>query len=439
MSIARMTFAAAIALLIGLWAAPAGASTTASLSASALNFGALQAGTTTTQSRTLAASFTPEAEGTQSATLVFSDDGPGSPQAVNLTEVGTAAGAEIATDTLAPSPMAFEQALNNSVERNLTITNTSTAESPIPLYISSLALSDAVDFGIAANGCPMYPQSLNAGQRCNVAVNFAPQSTGTINGTLTIANNTSDGTPPGTEQVALNGTTSACPIGDRLGPTPPRASPFLLDKGQDTLVTVTSVVPPDPNLISGSVTLLRLDSSGNVIANLGVMYDDGTHGDVQAGDGMYTTQVTFNDPVAPGELTGRRTLVYLAVQASYSGAPGCRQSNRNDREISEARPVTPDEYQAYSNALSAGGKFYHAEIMNGVEPEQARQDTIQFLLQQPGVIGAYEGQPSNSISVGMSSGLMGIISVQLDSTMGGGGSFLTTTRAYLSGCGKMAE
>ncbi|MGH7987565.1 MAG: choice-of-anchor D domain-containing protein, partial [Candidatus Binataceae bacterium] len=303
----------------------------------------------------------------------------------------------------APNPMAFAQALNNSQAENLTITNTSTAESPVPLYISSLALSDPVDFGIAENGCPMYPESLGAGARCNVAVNFAPQSAGTINGTLSISDNTTNSQP---ETVALNGTTSACPIGDRLGPTPPLVTPRLFSAGENTQLTVSSVVPPDPNLIPGSITLLQVDSNGNQIANLGQMYDDGTHGDVQAGDGNYTAQPTVNLPPPSQGLNYR---IYFAVQASYSVPPGCRQSNNNERQILVSKPPpTQAEMDAYSNAISAGGRFYESEIANGVSKTQAAQDLVRYLITSfPGVVVDARYDPSispNAVGVTFSNG-----------------------------------
>lgn len=41
---------------------------------------------------------------------------------------------------------------------------------------------------------------------------------------------------------------------------------------------------PFLGLIKSSVTLLRVDESGNLVATLGTMCDDGTHGDAQPGD-----------------------------------------------------------------------------------------------------------------------------------------------------------
>ncbi|HUO05835.1 MAG TPA: choice-of-anchor X domain-containing protein [Candidatus Binataceae bacterium] len=238
----------------------------------------------------------------------------------------------------------------------------------------------------------------------------APQALGTVSGNLMIADNTAATQP---ETVALLGSTLACPVGQRKGPTPPIATPRMFYEGEDTLVTVTSVVPPDPTLIPSSVTLLRVDSTGTVLKNLGQMYDDGTHGDAVGGDGQYTTQFIFNDPIAPGELTGRSTPVYLVVKASYSGSPSCRQSDFNERQILTGRPSTPEENQIVTNVLDAGAHEYVSLLAIGGKdagnPVKARQDLINWLKAQPGVVGAGIGPDGVTVGVDFTSGFHGLI------------------------------
>ncbi|HVN64379.1 MAG TPA: choice-of-anchor X domain-containing protein, partial [Candidatus Binataceae bacterium] len=252
-----------------------------------------------------------------------------------------------------------------SAEQFLTISNTGGN----PLYISSLALDDPMDFGIAGNDCPMAPQSLETGGNCQIALDFAPQSSGTIGGHLNIFNN-STATQP--EVVALSGSVTACPVGQPDGPDAPNASPRLFYSGEDTQLTVSSAVPPDPNLIPGTITLLEVDSSGNQIAVLGQMYDDGTHGDVNAGDGVYTAQPTVNISTAGA--------IYLAVQAKYSGPPGCRQSNVNERQILVAGPRhSAAQDTAEFDAANEGAKLYYDEIANGIAPTQAAKDFVNHM------------------------------------------------------------
>jgi len=318
---------------------------------------------------TLVASFTAQSVDVSNATLALVDDAATSPQVVNLSGSGTAPSPN-AIDTLAPNPLSFgPTAVGFSTQQDLTVTN----RGDIPLYISNLTLSDAADFGIATNGCPRAPNSLAPGSNCAIAFDFAPQSTGTINGTLTIADNTA----AGSDTVNLAGSTTGCPVGESWGPSPPRANPRGFFANEETVVTVTTQVPFDPSLISGSVTLFQVDAAGNQTANLGPMYDDGTHGDAHANDGQYTTQVTFN-PASAGP-------IYLAVRASYSGSPGCRQSNNNDWPIVASGPrTTPAQMQAEDAVESAANAYYDGLLAPGGQdegnPAQAKEDLINFVL-----------------------------------------------------------
>ncbi|HUO05070.1 MAG TPA: choice-of-anchor X domain-containing protein [Candidatus Binataceae bacterium] len=175
------------------------------------------------------------------------------------------------------------------------------------------------------------------------------------------------------QAIAQSGTTTACVIGEPHGPTPPRAHPRDLFAAEDTRLTVTSLVPVNPNLQPSSVMLVQVDSSGTPIATLGPMYDDGTHGDAVPGDTQYTAQPTLNPPAA-GQ-------IYLAVQATYSSTPGCRQSKNNDWDIVVSRPRVPvAQIKAEWNAHQAAIQFYEGEKKDGVDPDQAKQDLKTFMM-----------------------------------------------------------
>jgi hypothetical protein len=80
---------------------------------------------------------------------------------------------------------------------------------------------------------------------------------------------------------------------------------------QATTVTISVQVEPDPALIPTSINLIRYDSTGKAIANLGTLYDDGTHGDTIAGDNIFTSQIEFNEPF--------QTTIYLKASVAYRG------------------------------------------------------------------------------------------------------------------------
>jgi hypothetical protein len=76
-----------------------------------------------------------------------------------------------------------------------------------------------------------------------------------------------------------------------------------------TRVLVTAQIR-NPGLIPGSISLIRLDSSGTPIV-IGKLHDDGRDGDAVAGDGIYSAQITLNEPAAG--------LVGLKVSVSVQG------------------------------------------------------------------------------------------------------------------------
>jgi hypothetical protein len=93
--------------------------------------------------------------------------------------------------------------------------------------------------------------------------------------------------------------------------TPPR-----IHVNQATLLTVTSRIITDAthSVVPDSVKLESLDTDGHMLKNLGTMYDDGTHGDAVAGDGVFTLQVTLLEST-PGTLR-------LQVAATFRAGPG---------------------------------------------------------------------------------------------------------------------
>src|SRR5271165_6325685 len=101
------------------------------------------------------------------------------------------------------------------------------------------------------------------------------------------------------------GLSSAGTIGTTL------AVPTSTPAGVAATITVTSVIT-DPSLIASTVQLQQLNASGQVVAILGTLHDDGLNGDVVAGDGTYTLQITLFE-TAPGP-------VKLRVSAGFKGA-----------------------------------------------------------------------------------------------------------------------
>jgi hypothetical protein len=95
--------------------------------------------------------------------------------------------------------------------------------------------------------------------------------------------------------------------------TQPKVFPSVIAINTPTTLTVRVIVAPDPDVIAGSVNLIRLNKYGRPMSVLARLYDDGSHGDQVAGDSIYTGQASLTATVIGP--------VLLAVTAAYSSSP----------------------------------------------------------------------------------------------------------------------
>lgn len=87
-------------------------------------------------------------------------------------------------------------------------------------------------------------------------------------------------------------------------------TPTVVGINTPTQVTVTTRIS-DTTLIPASINLLKVDAGGNTVANVGRMFDDGTHGDAAAGDNLFSVNVALNETT-----TGR---AFFQVSAAFRG------------------------------------------------------------------------------------------------------------------------
>ena len=85
----------------------------------------------------------------------------------------------------------------------------------------------------------------------------------------------------------------------------------FVNVGQPITITASVRVDVDKTLIPSSITLYRVDDQDQIIAPVGQMFDDGTHGDTLKGDNVFTTTVSLNE-VNP-------TILFFRASASYQG------------------------------------------------------------------------------------------------------------------------
>ncbi len=146
----------------------------------------------------IAVTFKPTATGTRTASVSIADNAAASPQTVALTGTGAAGTTPLVTFT--PPSLTFSNvALNTtSASQMATLQNTGAAA----LSITSIAASGTVpgDF-LQSNNCPISPATLAVSGTCTITVTFTPSSTINQAGTVTVTDNT----PNGTDQLALVG------------------------------------------------------------------------------------------------------------------------------------------------------------------------------------------------------------------------------------------
>jgi hypothetical protein len=98
-----------------------------------------------------------------------------------------------------------------------------------------------------------------------------------------------------------------------------QATPTIVARNTQTMVTVTASIT-DPSLIPGSVNLLRLDASGSAVATLGTLRDDGTSGDLIAGDKIYTGQAILNEATS-GQIRLQISAAFRGMLARVKSSP----------------------------------------------------------------------------------------------------------------------
>jgi N,N-dimethylformamidase beta subunit-like, C-terminal/HYDIN/CFA65/VesB-like, Ig-like domain/Cep192 domain 4 len=147
---------------------------------------------------TYTVTFSPTAAGSRTASVQVSDDASGSPHALALSGIGTAAAPAV---TLSPTSLAFgtQQVGATTFAQTTTLTNTGTGA----LTISSIAVSgtSAGDYA-QTNTCPT---TLAANASCTISVTFSPTAAGSRSAGITVTDDAA-GSP---HSVALTGTGTA--------------------------------------------------------------------------------------------------------------------------------------------------------------------------------------------------------------------------------------
>jgi hypothetical protein len=187
--------------------------------------------------------FSPQTQGSKSATLNFTDNAAGSPQSVTLTGTATAA----PQVSISKTAWGFGDQSVGSTGTQLPVTITNVGSEPLSFAQAIATIgADPNDFTQINNCVPSV--ALQPGQYCSVEVSFAPTALGSRSASLTIADNV-----PGSPQtVALTGNGTQANVSISAPSQPLQFSaPNVGATVAAQVVTVKSAGPGQPLSISG--------------------------------------------------------------------------------------------------------------------------------------------------------------------------------------------
>ncbi len=165
------------------------------------------------------------------------------------------------------------------------------------------------------------------------------------------------------------------------------------------------------NLVENSVTLIVVDQQGNLVEELGEMFDDGdlSHGDDIMGDGVYSLLKTFNE-TAPAS-------IYLRVRVATNESAGEEYSYS---EIGNLKTVEQIPQTTFTGILDvqtqADNKFQQVFSSSGFD--EAISQTISY-LEESSLVAEVGQTESGDIWIEFEYGLSGMILTTEEGNEGG--------------------
>jgi hypothetical protein len=336
----------------------------------------------TNQSCTVQVTFTPTAGGVRPAgTIVFHDNGTGSPQTVNLsgTGISTSGGSINITPSSSPFTFADQPQNTTSTAKVFTITNVGNAA----VTFTSITLTPVSgDFALTtdpsnpANACST-SSPLASGANCTIAVKFTPTGTGARpDGTLTVTASSN------TVTMTLKGNGTAAPAADFTVVPPGTAVSVGVGKSGTFVVgftpsggfiqTITlTCTPPSPATCSVSPTSVSMDGTTSKTATVTVNVPAGSSG---GSGGTRTGSIHWGVPFgalpfcAALTLFGKRRRRWVTLLLVAFGlvlvCTGCGGGGSS----SGSSGMTPGSYSVTVTATYSGGTAHTVAVPVTVTP-----------------------------------------------------------------------
>jgi len=128
------------------------------------------------------------------------------------------------------------------------------------------------------------------------------------------------------------------------------------------------------NLSLLSVIAYKTDKYGNVLSQLGQMYDNGTHGDLKKTDSIFTTTINVNEP--------EDILIYVRVVVTYEQDPN--QYLSSIMEINFFKHISHEAWLKGKETLKEIKRLY-LERLSIMSSNEARKLAYQDALNNPNI------------------------------------------------------
>ena len=193
----------------------------------------------------------------------------------------------------------------------------------------------------------------------------------------------------------------------------PRAQPPALIANQTQDVRITIPIASTPNFDPTTVRLVRLNDQNTIVETLNLLTDDGNlnNGDDIQGDGVFSTLQTFME-TTPGTL-------HLRILAITHEAEGDVPALSPILKL----PILPQTTQADLDVVTStqtNAEQQYQQFLQGHTEEEAKQLTVDWLLEQPDVDTAGLSEDGYNIWIQYASGIGGDLLLNPEGTRGGG-------------------
>jgi len=267
--------------------------------------------------------FSPTSSGTVAGSVSIASNVPGSPLTISLSGTGTLGQPQL---TISPANVSFGRVNVGSADsQSVSLTNNGNAA----LSISQAAASGT---GFSLSGLSV-PQTINAGASVSFAVQFAPASTGSASGSISISSN-APGSPAtiALSGAAVQGTLTATPSSLNFGSV-------LVGSGGSQTITLTNSGTSTVTISQGGVSGTGFSISGfstPLILNAAQSASfSATFSPASAGAGSGSISITSNAPGSPLSiaLTGTGTQPQLSAAPASTSFGSVVTGNSNSQTI----------------------------------------------------------------------------------------------------------